>query len=149
MAQRKFSCIGIDNAAAAPNTMINLTGSATCRPRIYEFDVGSVVTPADQTCTIVINRSTTAGTGTAVVPGPLDNQEFGAATTALQTLSAEPTNAGVFLWQMPLNQRASWRWVAAPDSEFIGAATTNNGLLLKRSAQTATYALTGTIFFFE
>jgi hypothetical protein len=149
MAQKKYSVICNDNNGAAPNSLVNLTGSTTVRPRVYEFDVSSTATPADQSALVVINRSTTAGTGTAATPQALDNQEIAAATTALIQLSAEPTNAGTFLYQVPLNLRASWRWVAAPDSEFIGAATASNGLLLKRHSSTATYQMYGTIFFFE
>jgi hypothetical protein len=149
MAQKRYSVICNDNNGSAPNTLVNLTGSTTVRPRVYEFDVGSKATPADQAALVIINRSTTAGTGTSGTPTPLDNQEVAAATTALIQLSAEPTNSGTFLYQVPLNQRASWRWVAAPDSEFIGAASSNNGLLLQRQSGTATYQLYGTIFFFE
>jgi hypothetical protein len=149
MAQKKYSVICNDNNGAAPNTLVNLTGSTTVRPRVYEFDVSSTATPADQSALVVINRSTTAGTGTSATPQALDNQEIAAATSALIQLTAEPTNAGTFLYQVPLNLRASWRWVAAPDSEFIGAATASNGLLLKRHSSTATYQMYGTIFFFE
>lgn len=149
MAQKRYSVICNDNNGASPQTLVNLTGSTTVRPRIYEFNVGSVATPGDQAALIAINRSTTAGTGTAATPQALDNQEIAAATTALIALSAEPTNAGTFQYQTPLNQRASWRWVAAPDSEFIGAATAANGLLLKRHSATATFQLHGAVFFFE
>ena len=149
MAQKKYSVICNDNNGAAPNSLVNLTGATTVRPRVYEFDVGSQATPADQAALIVLNRSTTAGTGTAATPTPLDNQEIASATTATIILTAEPTNAGTFLYNVPLNQRASWRWVAAPDSEFIGAATASNGILLKRHSSTATYQLYATVFFFE
>jgi len=149
MAQKKYSVICNDNNGAAPQSLVNLTGATTVRPRIYEFNVGSVATPGDQAALVVINRSTTAGTGTAATPQPLDNQEIAAATTALIALSAEPTNAGTFQYQTPLNQRASWRFVAAPDSEIIGAATASNGLLLKRHSNTAAFQMHGTIFFYE
>ena len=150
MAQKKYSVVGVDAGGAAPQTLINVIGSTSVRPRVYEFIVGSVTTPGDQAATIVLGRTTSAGTaGSSPTPQPLDNAEVAAVCTAAITHSAEPTYSSTFLYQVPVNQRASWRWVAAPDSEIIGTASSSNGLGLKRHAATGTYTLTGTVFFSE
>src|SRR5467141_2653741 len=102
MAQKRYSVVCVDNAGTAPQSLVNLTGSTAVRPRVYEFDVGSVSTPADQASTVQLIRSTTTGTGSAATPAPLDAQEVAAVTTALITLSAEPT-VTTSLFQVPLN----------------------------------------------
>ena len=150
MPMKKYSVVGVDAGGAAPQTLINVIGSTSVRPRVYEYVVGSAATPADQTATVVLGRTTAAGTaGSSPTPQPLDNAEVAAVCTAAITHSAEPTYSSTFLYQVPVNQRASWRWVAAPDSEIIGTASSSNGLGLKRHAATGTYTLTGTVFFSE
>jgi hypothetical protein len=150
MAQKKFSVVMSDAGGATPQTLANIIGSTAVRPRIYEFDVGCNATPADQSSILILGRTTAVGTaGTSPTPQPLDNQEVAAVCTAGITHSGEPTYAATYLYQLPLNQRASWRWVAAPDSEFIGTASASNGIGIKHITGTANYAMTGTVFFFE
>lgn len=151
MAQKKYSVICNDNAGAAPRTLFNLIGSSVVRPRIYEMDFGSTpVAPVDQASTFLLSRSSAVGTaGSNPTPQPLDNQEVAAVSTVGIAHTAEPTYAATGLWQVPLNHRASWRWVAAPDSEFICTATASNGIGLSRTSSTATYGATGTVLFFE
>jgi hypothetical protein len=150
MAQKAYSVICNDAGGAAPQSLANLIGSTAVRPRVYEFNVGSSATPADQAANIVLARTTAAGTaGSSPTPAPLDNAEVAAVCTAGIAHSAEPTYGTPFLFQCPLNQRASFRWVAAPDSELIGTASASNGLGLKRHASTASYACTGVVLFRE
>ena len=150
MAQKRYSVICNDAGGAAPQTLANIIGSTAVRPRVYEWNLGCSAAPADQAALIVLARTTAVGTaGSSPTPAPLDNQEVAAVSTAGIAHSAEPTFTSPFLFQVPLNQRASWRWVAAPDSEFIGAATASNGLGLKRHTSTASYAATGVVLFFE
>jgi hypothetical protein len=148
--QKRYSVIAADAGGAAPQSLANVIGSSAVRPRIYEFDVGCAATPADQAGLLVLGRTTAVGTaGSSPTPAANDPQEVAAVCTAGITHSAEPTYASPFLFQVPLNQRASWRWVAAPDSEFMGSATSSNGLALKRHTSTAGYAISGTVFFLE
>lgn len=150
MAQKLYSVAGVDAGGSAPQTISNIVGSTAVRPRITEFNVGSVATPADQAASIVCARTTAAGTaGSSPTPLPVDNQEVAAVCTAGITHSAEPTYASTFLIQFPLNQRATYRWVSAPDSELMGAASASNGVGLKRHTSTASYAVQGTVLFRE
>lgn len=149
MAQKRYSVVCNDAGGSSPQTLANIIGSSAVRPRIYEFNVGTHATPADQASDITLNRTTTAGTaGSSPTPAPLDNQEVAAVCTAGIAHSVEPT-LSTLLFQCGLNQRASFRWVASPDSEFIGAATSSNGLGLRRVNSTASYAIYGVVYFFE
>lgn len=150
MAQKLYSVICNDAGGSAPQTLANVIGSTAVRPRVCEFNIGSSATPGDQASTIVLARTTAAGTaGSSPTPQPVDNAEVAAVCTAGIAHSGEPTYGTPFLYQVSLNQRASWRWVAAPDAEFIGTASSANGLGLKRHASTGTYAATGVVFFRE
>jgi hypothetical protein len=73
---------------------------------------------------------TADGTGSAITPNALDPADAAAAGTAKANYTVEPTvtaNSSVFY--VGVNQRASYRWVAAPGSELVYPATANNGLV--------------------
>lgn len=149
MAQKKYSVCGPDAAGAAPQTCVNVIGSTAVRPRIYEWTAGAAATPADQYAWVKLRRTTAAGTaGSSPTPAPLDNQEVAAVCTAGITHSAEPTGSTT-LYDAPINQRATYRWVAAPDSEIIGTASSANGLSLSRHESSASFELTATVLFME
>jgi hypothetical protein len=150
MAQKKYSVPWNSTSQAPPATGFNLIGSTAVRPRLYEFDYGSTpVAPVDQASTFQILRTTGIGTaGSTPTPAPLDNQEVAAVCTAGINHSAEPT-ASTVLWALPLNHRASFRWIGNQDYEFIGAASSSNGISGRQSAATANYALTGVALFLE
>lgn len=104
---------------------------------VYDVMVGSDATPADNAASYKIQRSTTVGTwagsgGAAITPVALDPGDPAAVTTANQGVcSAGPTlTASAFVLGWAQNQRATYRWVAAPGSELKIPATANNGLCL-------------------
>lgn len=133
--------------------IINLTGSAAIRVKLYELDIGSDATPGDQAGEFVINRSTTTGTGgTAITPEPCDPLTVGATAAATGGTygTAQPTDtANSELLMIALNQRATYRWVAAPDKELISVAAASNGLFLRSVAHTGTPNINATIFHVE
>lgn len=150
MANKNFSVICNDAGGAAPQTLANIIGSTAVRPYVYEFDVGCSAAPADQAGLLVMARTTAVGTaGSNPTPAQADPGTAAAVCTAGIAHSAEPTFTSPFVYQVPLNQRATWRWVANPGFEVIGSLTASNGIGLKRHTSTASYALTGTIFFSE
>ena len=52
--------------------------------------------------------------------------------TCLENHTSEPTyTSNTEVLEIPLNHRATFRWVAAPGSEIITPATDNNGLGFK------------------
>lgn len=119
-------------AVASPTLpFLSLISTAAVRPRIFDVICGSVSTPADNACKFQVQRCTTAGTpGTSPVPSPLDPADPACLTTAgLLTFTGGPTlTASLFLLQWSQNQRATFRWVAAPTKELVLPATAANGV---------------------
>ena len=142
-------------ASGSDKTLINLFNPAatpTTRGRIYEVVVGSVATPDDQAADFLLNRTTAVGTeGSGLVPNNLDpGGPAGAYDSGLGVFSVEPTyTAAKQLLAFQLNQRATFRWVAAPGSELVMTATQNNGAGLKTVTSTSTQAHGATILFEE
>lgn len=115
--------------AATNKTMLRLLGGTNVVMRIYDLIVGvDGSTPADGVFIYNAQRTTTAGTGTAVTPEPLDVAHGLAARGAgLSNLSAEPTYAGAPAIAIAANSRASYRWSAAPGGELMSALAANAG----------------------
>jgi hypothetical protein len=151
MSQKKYSVICNSIGTASPATLANLIGGTTVRPRAYEASFGSTpVAPVDQAATIMMTRTTAIGTaGSTPTPASLDNQEVPSITTGAIAHTGEPTKTSPFLWQVGLNHRASWRWVANQDYELMAAASATNGVCLTQSANTANYGHTGVLLFLE
>lgn len=102
-------------------------GTTAARGRVYDYMVGSITTPADSAFDHELYRTSTAGTGASVTPSPCDPADAASVFDASDTYTADPT-IGVVLMRVPLNQRATYRWVAPPGGELVWPATTNNGI---------------------
>lgn len=128
---------GTQQAIASASTyksQVLLTGAASTPTRalITEFDVGSVGTPADTYYEWDVSRCTTLGTGTTATPNPMDSTLRACSTVATVNCTVEPAVTGASsVFYLALNQRASYRWVAAPGSEIIVPATSTNGFDLR------------------
>src|SRR5690348_2288983 len=108
--------------ASTSASLGSLTSDATRarRAKIYDVILGSEATPADAALLFTFRRCTAAGTNTSVTPQPLDPADFATEFDAGENHSAEPTyTAGAILLNIPLNQRATFRWVAAPGGELV------------------------------
>lgn len=132
-------------SATAPLAGISQPTSATTRGRIYDVVIGSDATPADAATKLAFQRTTTSGLGTtAVVAPPLDSADPAALLLYFSAwASTQPTITAVTtLLQVAMNQRATFRWVAVPDSELVVPATANNGIALLSvvASATANYA---------
>lgn len=123
-------------------------GSGMRRIKVYDLILGSEATPADNVFLFRAKRSSTASTGTAVTPSPLDAADAAAVSLPKENLTAEGT-AGVVLLSCPLNQRATMRWVAAPGSELVIAATANAGIIFETPTAVNTPAATVSVLFDE
>jgi hypothetical protein len=118
---------------------------ASKRFKIYDFMLSADGTPADNVLTWQIRQATTAGTaGAAVVAQPLDAADGAAVTTADEDFTIEPTLTGTPVFELSLNQRASYRWVAAPGGEIVQADTASEGqaFLVKSPGYTGGVTLT-------
>lgn len=116
-------------AAGTDLCLVNLTGSASIRPMVYDMIIGSDATPADVATEFNFDRTTDVGTGgSPLTEVALDPLTVGASAAGLGgTFTTDPTD-GNALMMIALNQRATFRWVAAPGGELIATASANNGV---------------------
>lgn len=130
---------------------IQAPGSSMRRIKVYDLVFGSEATPADVGILWQVQRSTTAGTSTAVTPQALDSADAAAVSVAGSNFTVDPTlTANAFPFTEPLNQRASFRWVAPPGGEIVIPATANNGVAVRTpTLNGGTPAVTCTLYFEE
>jgi hypothetical protein len=125
-------------------SIIVLASPAATRGRIHQVIVGSDATPADVATEYALLRHTTAGITPATTPvakasDPLMNPA--ACTLAGGTFATEPVYEAVAtngLLQIPLNQRATYTWIANPGREFATVIGTANGIGLRSVASGGT-----------
>jgi hypothetical protein len=126
-------------------TLISIAAStvtALRRGKVYDLLVGTNGTPADNYMVWDVSRSTATGTATALVPRDLDPADAAALCAAGCNHTVEPTyTADTSVFYIGVNQRASYRWVAAPGGELLFPATADNGLGLR----TLSGGYTGTV----
>lgn len=126
----KFAC-DFQRTGSTSASVGSLTADATRprRARLYDIMFGSEATPADAALLYQVNRVTAAGTSTGVTPQNLDPADATTEFDAGENHTIEPTyTSGAILLNIPLNQRATFRWVAAPGGELVTPATASNGL---------------------
>lgn len=118
-----------NKGTASVRTIVAVRADATTPQRglVYDYAVGNISTPADAAFDHEIYRVSTAGTGAGLTLAPLDPADAAALADAIDTVTVDPT-IGTILYRFAMNQRASFRWVAAPGSEFVWPATANNGI---------------------
>jgi hypothetical protein len=137
--------------AAAYKTLTAVYNSATVRRiKVYDILVGTNGTPADNYIEWDVSRMTVAGTGSAATSLALDPADAAAASLSQVNCTAEPTvTAGSDVFYVGVNQRASYRWVAAPGSELVAPATAANGFVLRARSAGYTGTATGHLYFQE
>lgn len=128
---------------------LNSSQSTPRRGQLYDVLIGTDGTPADNFIEWDISRVTASSTATIVVPLPLDSADAVAATVVTANSSTHAVVSVPNLWYVGVNQRASYRWVAAPGSELVWPATSSNGLQLRQRSGGYTGTVTGTFFFME
>ncbi len=131
------------------------TGATTLRRGwIYEFEIGADNVPNATDCPINwdISSQTAVGTATATTPNPID--QGGGDAAALLTYAVNATAEGTItasssVFYLPLNQRASQRWIARDQSSCIIVAAVNaKGWAMR--AKSPNYASTvGTTLFVQ
>ena len=139
------------NTTTAKTIAVVGTVTATLgRPAIYDYIVGASGTPADNAMRYALQRFTAAGTTTAKTANPLDSADMAAQATCGVDASIEPTlTAATINVVIAANQRASFRWVAAPDGEIRGPATNANGIAATSLSPAYTGATFATVHFME
>ncbi len=150
---RRYSISGSDPSIANNTTVMALDSAASVRPLVYDLVVSCRDTPADQASGYQLERfAGGAGTsGSAVTPQALDPSDPASACAAGQaTYTAEPTyTANATLLAFNLNQRATFRWVAAPGGELVLPADDDGGLGIVATSPTASFSVDAMIHFEE
>lgn len=134
------------------------------RGKLYDILIGTNGTPADNymefDCTRVTLGTTPAGITTTLITSlsstfgldPADSNGFLNAVSINSTAEVGIT-ATTEVWYVGINQRASYRWVAAPGSELVwpavSSATTSGGLALRTRSGGYTGTATATILWQE
>lgn len=145
-----FDAIAAQSSATVPQAQI--VSAATVRPKIYDLVIGSPSTPADQAASWTLRRSTTASTGgTAITPSAIDPADPASLSSAMiaPSMSAPTLTSGLILLAWALNQRATFRWVAAPGKELVMPATAANGIAMMNPVLTGAFNVSGCIEFEE
>ncbi len=117
-------------AAPSETTLYVFNPGTTVRGQMYELLFSQGAAPADTVIQWLVQRGTAVGTeGAGVVPAPLDSDAPASILDAGEDHSAEPTyTAATELLDFDLNQRATFRFVAAPGGEFMIPAVANAGI---------------------
>ena len=139
--------------SATYKTLVNVyAGSTVRRGKIYDVLVGTNGTPADNYMEWDISRFsvTISISATAVTPSPLDIADAAFAGVSLANSTADSTYlTGASVFYVGVNQRASYRWVAAPGSELVYPATATTGLALRTRSGGYTSTATGALYVSE
>lgn len=132
------------------------------RGKIYDILIGTNGTPADNYVEYEVVRATVgttvswAGSISSVSSAfAIDLADTGFSAFVTMNASAE-TNISITAgqpWYVGVNQRASYRWVAAPGGELVYPAVSSgsgsNGLALKARSGGYTSTVTGNLMFQE
>ena len=150
MAER-FTTWG-EAAVGTDKTITNLfnpVATPLTRAKVFDISVGCSATPADAATKFKYGRTTAVGTeGTGFTPNNIDAAGPAGEYDSGYGHSAEPTyTANKELLVFSVNQRATFRWVAAPESEMVLTATQNNGAGLKSASGTGTAVHQATVLF--
>lgn len=136
------------NRTASTTASVGSWVADATRPRrikLYDIVFGSEASPADNAFQYVIQRVTAPGTLTAVTPSPLDPADAATESDAGENCTVEPTyTANLVMLSISINQRATFRWVAAPGGELVCPATASNGFGVKTPSASAV-AITATV----
>jgi hypothetical protein len=146
--------VGTSNSVNAPSAGAVLITQAR-RGRLYDILIGTNTTPGDTVVQWDVARLTAFGSSIITNTGglssvssnyALDVADYNVAATVVANSCAETNiTAGAELWGVGINQRASYRWVAAPGSEMVWPATSCQGLDLRAMGPSGGGSFAGTV----
>ena len=147
---RKYSVTQVTAAIAAGKAQVGVTGTAAVRPALWEVEISSVATPADQATEWYFGRFTawTAPTSTSQAAVALDDSDPSPTGVGFK-LVTDATMTLVINVDVAVNLRATYRWIAAPDEYVIAGAATTKGLHVTPSSQTSAYNVSTSIVYME
>ena len=124
-------------------TALTIAAQSTAHQnRIYEIWFANIGAPADLVSVYTVARitaATTTAAGTTVTPSLIDLSDRASQSKSLENCTTEPTyTSNQELLEIPLNHRATFRWVSAPGGELVTPATNNAGAGFKAIHASAT-----------
>lgn len=123
------------DGATGTDAVGELLGTTAVRARIYDLVFGHGTTPADNVVRWEVMRATTSATGTAAVENSLDIDAPTAEILSEEEITVGPTvTANSGLLDFDLNQRATFRWVAAPGGEILIPASATGAVFFNCSS---------------
>lgn len=153
---RNYSMNGVNGGTTGYTSAIVLHGSNVARTFVFDITMGSGAAPNDYATIWRLGRYTVAPSGgTTFTPLPLRPDDVASAltsstTTTCITPSGEPTTITLASSPLvvPLNARASFRYVASPGAELLNTFSAANGLALQQIGTTGIVG-SATIIWFE
>lgn len=128
---RRYSFKGQQAAiSTTQKTGLAIISATTIRPKLYSFILGTLGAAANGVLEWVLRRFTATGTSTAVTPNGNDPADPPALASGGSNHSAEPTyTAGSEMFDMGINQQATYTWNAWTEgAQIVSPATANNGV---------------------
>lgn len=144
-----FSASHLKTTTAVGHLMV-LNSDGNVKPKLFEILLGTSVTPADNAGEYRIIRTNTAGVGPQAITEALLDPDSAAIRVVANggTFTTDPVETGGALLTIPLNQRATFRWVT--NTKFImGVNTANEGLALDIVSQSSAFAIPATLMWEE
>jgi hypothetical protein len=146
----KFAAAGVSGALTTTiKTALGIQQPASSlkgRIELYTLILSSAATPADNSIEWIVQKTSTAGTSTAVTPTDIDDASNTAVGVAGQTFTAEPTAvSNTILLDIGLNQRSPYTVVLGPGFEWPIGNTASRGIGIgaKHPSATPTVNATG------
>lgn len=145
-----ISLLSMFASTIAPAPVIQLR-----RGKVYDILVGTNGTPADNAMVWTMQRATAGSTPAyagylSSLAVALDQADATPAAAVWANSSIETAYTFVATnipWYVGVNQRASYRWVAAPGSEIVWPATSSAGVALRVKSPAYTGTATGSIMY--
>ena len=138
----RYASTGIQTAlGTADDYMLSITGGTTTSVEIYYLLMSTEGTPIDEMVTYSVEKCSDLGTGTDVVPEPLNAVSARVALgNATEEHSADPTTVGIPLIEVPVHTRATFVWQVPPGvgMGFQGALAADDGFAIAARAPTYT-----------
>jgi hypothetical protein len=121
---------------------IYMATAAGVRPKINEIAISCSATPNDYSSRFLIARSTSAAPtgGSTPTTGSLDMADHAALASAYALATGGETMSTI-LYQVSVNLRATFRFVAAPTKEFTVPNSQYAGCGIQVVGQSTTYAI--------
>lgn len=150
----RFTVPGTLNAVgASAKTVVQMKQGATVRtrPTLMGIILGFNGTPADNAMLSDVVRcdSTGAGTSTSVTPAPTDAGDAATNLTGAENFTAEPTNVGVTLFEIPQHQRTTVVMQWAEENAFILTGTASHSIIARTLHASYTGAASATLSYRE